>query len=141
MKKLILIFIIVLPLISYADTLDYWSVYLNDSLIGQYNSMSNDNEIEIVLREQTIDQNDTISIVYGNDHPCIKCEYYYAVKDKNEGVKIYVERRNEILQKVFFPLSKLKGFNRSKEFEFFVFENSYINDKDIYTVLFKLKIE
>ena len=37
MKKFILIFITLLPLISYSDTLDYWSVYLNDSLVGEFN--------------------------------------------------------------------------------------------------------
>ena len=139
MKKLILIFITILPLISHADTLDYWSVYLNDSLIGQYNSISNDNEI--VLNRQSIHQNDTISIIYGNDHHCSRCEYYYAVKDTDGGIKIHVERRSEILKKVFFPLLKIKEFTRSKEFEFFVYENSYTNDKDIYTLLFKMRIE
>lgn len=139
MKKLILLFITVFPLMCFAGKLGYWSVYLNDSLIGQFNSFSNDNEI--VLKRESIQQNDTISIIYHNDQPCSKCEYYYAVKDNVSGFKIDKERRSEILKEVFFPLFKIKEFTGSNEFVFFVHENSYIDSKDIYTQLLKLRME
>ncbi len=139
MKKLILILLTILPLFGYADTLDYWSIYLNDSLIGQYNSLSED--IEIVLNRESIKQNDTISILYGNDHPCSQCEYYYAVKEKIYDTKLEVERRNHILKEVYFPLLTLKKFIWCKEFEFSVYMNSYTNEKDTYTILLRLRLE
>lgn len=140
MKKLILTIIIVLPLISYADTLDHWSVYLNNIPIGNFNSTSND--INIILNRKLIQQNDTISIIYGNDTPCSTCEYYYAVKDKNNGTKIHVERRNKILKKIDFPLLKIKKFTQSKEFEFFVYiYKSLTNNQNKHTILIQLKIE
>ena len=128
-----------LPLVSFADTLDYWSVYINDSLIAKYNSISTDNSI--ILNKKLIEEYDTISIKYGNDHPCSKCEYYFAVKDKDNGIKIHVERSKYIYKKINFPISKLKEFKHSNEFEFFVYEDRFLDDKNYYTLLVKLKIE
>ena len=129
----------ILPTESFADTLDFWSVYLNDSLIAELNMTSDDFNME--LDKQTINVNDTISIVYGNDHPCYNCEYYYAVKDRKDGIKIHVERRNRTTEKVYFPLIKLKEYTGFNEFEFFVYEHSYVNDDASYLVLFTLKLE
>ncbi len=126
-----------------SDTLDYWSVYLNDSLVGNYNTQSTDNELS--LNEKIINENDTISIIYGNDHPCTRCEYYYAVREMTNRVKLQAVRKKKILNKVSFSLSQLKAHTirneeLSGEFELFLHEDNYISEIDPYTILFRLKI-
>ncbi len=128
---------------GFADTLDYWSVYLNDSLIGHYNTLSTDNEM--TLNISVINENDTINIIYGNDHPCAKCEYYYAVREMKNRVKVQAVRKKKILTKVSFSLNQLKTRmikyqEIPSDFEFFLYEDNYISEIDPYTILFKLKI-
>src|SRR5690606_13386990 len=128
---------------GFADTLDYWSVYLNDSLIGHYNTLSTDNEM--ILNISVINENDTINIIYGNDHPCTKCEYYYAVREMKNRVKVQAVRKKKILTKVSFSLNQLKTRmikyqEIPSDFEFFLYEDNYISEIDPYTILFKLKI-
>ena len=128
---------------GFADTLDYWSVYLNDSLIGHYNTLSTDNEMTLSI--SVINENDTINIIYGNDHPCTKCEYYYAAREMKNRVKVQAVRKKKILTKVSFSLNQLKTrMIKYQEvpidFEFFLHEDNYISEIDPYTILFKLKI-
>ncbi|UKN02712.1 hypothetical protein K6119_04185 [Paracrocinitomix mangrovi] len=139
MKKFVIICLIMVPFVGYCDTLDYWTVHLNSKLLGQYNELSNDNEI--VLKSDSILETDTIFITYGNDHPCVKCEYYFAVKDSLDGIKIHVERKHQIPARTSYPLKKLKNFHGQKEFLFFLYEDDWTGDHNIYTVLFRLKIE
>jgi hypothetical protein len=127
-----------------SDTLDYWSAYINDSLIGNYNTLSTDNEIS--LSKELINENDTISLIYGNDHPCTRCEYYYAVREMTNRVKLQVVRKKKILTKVSFSLNQLKTYIIRNEqfpsdFELFLHEDNYISENDPYTILYRLKIE
>ena len=136
--KGVLIYLLFLPLIGYCDTLDYWTVYLNDSIIGQYNTTSTENCIEV--NRNSINVTDTIYIKYGNDHTCNKCEYYYALKDINFGVKLHVERKYKILEKISFPLIVAKDWKRSNEFEIFLMEDNYLSQKQHYTLLLQIII-
>jgi hypothetical protein len=143
MKKLIILFFMSISFAGFADTLDYWSVYLNDSLIGHYNTLSTDNEVS--LSGNLINENDTISIIYGNDHPCSRCEYYYAVREMTNRVKLQAVRKKKILTKISFSLNQLKthmirNLVIPSDFEFFLYEDNYISEIDPYTILFKLKI-
>lgn len=128
---------------GFADTLDYWSVYLNDSLIGHYNTLSTDNEMTLSI--SVINEIDTINIIYGNDHPCSKCEYYYAAREMKNRVKVQALRKKKILTKVSFSLNQLKTRmikyqEVPSDFEFFLHEDNYISENTPYTILFKLKI-
>jgi len=139
MTKIFLFFFLsFLPFFGNADTLDYWSVYQNDSLIAQYNSSYSEKEISISRKNSS--ERDTLFIVYGNDHPCTKCEYYYAIKDTN-GVKILVQRSKNILEKITFPLLPIKQYLGSNEFVVFVYEDNYLKDENTYIELFTLKLE
>ncbi len=138
MKKILLICIVFLPLVGFCDTLDYWSVYVNDSLIGEFTTESKDNEFEINYHE--IKESDTLTIIYGNDHPCVKCEYYYLLKEMYTGHKTHVERRNEILQKVSFPLVKLRKYEPLREFAIYVSEINYTVNKNSHTQLIRLNL-
>lgn len=139
MKNLLLVILLAISLYSWADTLDYWTVYHNDSILVKYNSVSKLKQL--ILKSDKINNKDSIFIVYGNDHPCSRCEYYFAVKDINNGVKVHVKREKQPYIKVGFPLEKLKSFKLDNEFVFFLYEDSYIKERNSYIDLFYLKIE
>lgn len=139
MKNLLLVILLSIPFFCWADTLDYWTVYYNDSILVKYNS--NSKLEQFILKSDKINKNDSIFIVYGNDHPCGRCEYYFAVKDLHNGVKIHVKREKQHFIKVGFPLAKLKRFKLDNEFVFFLYEDTYIKERNSYLDLFYLKIE
>lgn len=135
-----LLFLLSFPVFCWADTLDFWTVYYNDSIIGRFNS--NSTLDELILKSGKIKKNDSIFIVYGNDHPCINCEYYFSVKDKDNGVKIYVKRERKLYVMVGFPLDKLNRYKHDNEFVFFLHEDNFENKhNNVYIDLFHLKIE
>ncbi|MEO9531981.1 MAG: hypothetical protein ABJG68_07355 [Crocinitomicaceae bacterium] len=140
MKFFLLIGLIIFPFIGFCDTLDYWTIHLNENELGKYNSASEN--IEIVLKMDSISDSDTIYITYGNDHPCVRCEYYHAVKDIESRIKIHVNRLHVLNKTVSYPLKKLIEFFGKKDFVFFVYEDDWTGkSNNVYTELLKLKIE
>ena len=96
MKILFLLFLS-LNINCFADTLDVWSIHKNDSTLKKFNELSDNLDIDISVL--TITKNDSISITYRDDTPCINCEFFLlaesdrdkkimSVKIKNEGEKI-----------------------------------------------------
>lgn len=143
MRNVIHFLIFSIPFFGYADTLDYWSVHLNDQLIGNYNSNSKDNKL--VLNKDSISESDTLVLVYGNDHPCLYCEYYYAMKDILGGIKLHVQREKTILKKIKFPMRKILEQNqshfKSQKFVIMLFQDLYYKDPDPYMELFYVYLE
>lgn len=81
MKQLLIIFsFLLISLSGFCDTLDYWHVYLNDELIAQFNSVSQD--LTVNLKKSDLKSTDTITVRYGSDHPCVDCIY---------GLEVFVE--------------------------------------------------
>ncbi|MFK8046515.1 MAG: hypothetical protein AB8B72_13545 [Crocinitomicaceae bacterium] len=139
MRFLIAAYLVVLPTLVFSDTLDYWTVYLNDSLIASYNLASTNKSI--TLNRELLSSKDTISVFYANDHPCTKCEYYFAAEDVKGGVKVHTDRVKRQFRLVYFPLSKLINFKTGNEFKFSVVEIAYKDGQTKYCPLFVLKIE
>lgn len=73
---LFFLFLFVGP-IAKCDTLDFWCVYLNDELIGQFYELSNEKIIRLQLKE--LNESDEITVRYGSDHPCGECIYILTV--------------------------------------------------------------
>jgi len=139
MKKLILSFLLFAPFIGQSDTLDYWSVYLNDSLIGQFNVLTPDPLLR--LDKESIRSTDTIFVIYGNDHPCASSDYYFAIKERERGIKLIAERRKQLGVKIPFPLVGLKNYEGTLDFECFVYEDRYGGEEGVYLALFRLLLE
>ncbi len=139
MKKFILSFLLFVPFTGQCDTLDYWSVYLNDSLIGQFNVLTPDPLLR--LDKESIHSTDTIFVIYNNDHPCGRCDYYFAIKASENGNKLIAERRKKIGIKIPFPLVGLKNYEGSLDFECFVYEDRYGGKEGVYLALFRLLIQ
>ena len=138
MKKVLVFILLSSPFFGFCDTLDFWAIYMNDSLIGRYNVAM---EVpEIVLKRDSIDYNDTLFIQYGNDHPCVNCEYHFGAKQLSNGVPFDAVRRAGFKEQIPFRLERFLKTKRGNEFEFFVRERSEIKD-NLSVKLFILKIE
>jgi hypothetical protein len=138
MNIIVLLFIALLPFSGFSDTLDYWSVYLNEDIVGKFNSFSTNNEI--ALNREDIKPTDSLYITYGNDHPCANCTYYYMVKERDLAMK-YGKTAKNLNTKISFSLYKLSEFLGSKYFEFSVYDGIYTKELLSYVILFRLKFE
>ena len=105
MKQLIIILTLLFTSLNgYCDTLDYWHVYVNDSLVAEFNSTSND--LTINLKRTELKISDTITVRHGTDHPCSNCHYglnvLVEIKEKTPKVEV-----TENFGKLSIPLSEL----------------------------------
>lgn len=74
-----------------ADTLDYWKIYLNDSLLGTFNFHSTIPEIELSRLNYG---EDSLDIRLFTDTPCSRCKYELFAKDQRNR-KLFVYEMNE----------------------------------------------
>ena len=121
-KILIIIGLLILPLIGFCDTLDYWHVYYNDSVIAKFNSVSQDLKIEIARSK--IKEGDTLTVRHGDDTPCINCKFVLFVRDEKKR-KLRITETDEFWGKLSFGLKDLTGFgdkNESKRYDFYYWE-------------------
>ena len=77
LKHLLFFLVFFVSYSAKCDTLDFWSVYLNDELIGQFYEMSNEKKIQLKLYD--LKESDQITVRYGSDHPCVDCIYQLSV--------------------------------------------------------------
>lgn len=129
MKKiLITLGLLMLPFIGFSDTLDYWHVYYNDSVIAKFNSVSQDLEIEI--DRSRIKEGDTLTLRHGVD-TCINCKFVLFVRDEKKR-KLRITETSEFRGKLSFGLMDLIEFgdkNESKRYDFYYWEQDDSGDK------------
>ena len=112
----------VIPLMGFCDTLDYWHVYYNDSVIAKFNSVSQDLEIEI--DKSKIKDGDIISVRHGDDTPCVDCKFVLFVRDEKKR-KLRITETDEFWGKLSFDVKDLIEFgdkNESKRYDFYYWE-------------------
>ena len=108
-KFLILLAFVAVNFLGYCDTLDYYHVYLNDSLIGKYNSLSK--QPSITLIESELNDSDVITVRYGTDHPCFECVYVLTAFAEIKA-QIPSATTNEQFGKLSIPMKDLIYFNK-----------------------------
>ena len=119
MKKLLLaISFLTFSLSGYCDTLDYYHVYFNDSLIGKYNSISERPVLE--LSESDVQEDDMITVRYGTDHPCVECIYVLSVNIEVKE-KTPEAETTENFGKLSIPLKDLFYFRQKYGIDSFYF--------------------
>jgi len=121
-KILITLGLLMSPFIGFCDTLDYWHVYYNDSVIAKFNSVSPDLKIEI--DRSKIKEGDTLTVRHGDDTPCINCKFVLFVRDEKKR-KLRNTETNEFWGKLSFGLKDLIEFgdkNESKRYDFYYWE-------------------
>lgn len=131
---------IAITFLAYCDTLDYYHVYLNDSLIGQYNSFST--QPSITLKESELTDADVITVRYGTDHPCFDCVHVLTAFAEIKA-QIPSATTDENFGKLSIPMKDLIYFNKlfgvdKFHFNYSIKTNGQFEDKPIY--LFELKI-
>lgn len=128
-----------ITLFGYCGTLDYYHLYLNDSLIGQYNSLSE--KPSITLKSSELKDDDIITVRYGTDHPCVDCVYVLSVlievKEKAPEAETI-----ENFGKLSIQIKDLRYFQKKYEIDKYHFNYSVrtknrMNDNGAY--LFELK--
>tara|TARA_B110000211_G_C13983753_1_gene510698 strand:- start:718 stop:1146 length:429 start_codon:yes stop_codon:yes gene_type:complete len=142
MKKLLSIICFVLfSLKGYCDTLDYYHIFINDSIIGQYNSRSAVDTI--IIQSEKFKKSDRLIIRYAKDHPCVKCIY---------GIKVFCEIKEELPQsetkenfaKLSISLNRLKNLRDKyglESFKLYYYTRGLEGLNQITTSLFVLKLE
>ena len=144
LKKLFIIFIILISIKSYGvklDTLDYWHVYLNEKVLSKYNSVSKD--LVINIDKSKIKENDTISIRYGSDTRCVNCKYILFVRDEKKH-KLRVTETKNYWNKLSFGLKDLIEFgqkNKSKRYDFYYWERDENGTNSPMILVLQMKIE
>lgn len=123
MKKLttILTFLLI-SLNGFCDTIDYWHVYINDSLVAKFDENSKD--LTFKLKASGIKNEDKITIRYFKDTHCIDCIYGLFVRDQ-QNRKLRETTTKEHFGKLTLSLKDLTDFgklNNSKEYHFNFFE-------------------
>jgi hypothetical protein len=72
---------------SNADTIDYWHVYYNNTLLANINQ--NQEGYKLKLNKGDMKPGDSLSIIYYNDTPCQDCETtLYVQGDNNHTLKL-----------------------------------------------------
>ena len=123
MKQIAIIFgLLTMSLKGQCDTLDYWHVYYNDSVIAKFNSVSRD--LTIQFDHRNIKPTDTISIRHGDDTPCFDCTFVLFVKDDKKR-KLRTIETKESWGKLSLSLTDLIDIgqkNGSKRYDFLYWE-------------------
>jgi hypothetical protein len=121
-KFLITLGLLILPLMGFCDTLNYWHIYYNDSVIAKFNAASQDLKIEI--DRSKIREGDSLTIRYFDDTPCNNCKSVLFVRDEKKR-KMRVTETNELLGKLSLELKDLIEFGdkqESKRYDFYYWE-------------------
>lgn len=86
------------------DFWDYCDVYYNDSLIAQFNDVSEN--LTVQLSKGNISPTDSITIKHGDDTPCIDCTFSLYVFDEQK-TKLAETKTTLFFGKLILPLSML----------------------------------
>lgn len=121
------------------DTIDYWHVYLNDSLIAEFNANSADKTIRLNRKELSSDDN--LVVRYGTCMHCIDCHYSLEISLDIAEPKPSVESK-EYFGKLAYPLDYLLNVNRKYDRTKFQFYCQVGISKGSYrTRVFELQLE
>jgi len=132
---------VTLSFIGFCDTLDFYNVYLNDSLLGQFNLNSDKPSFEFNTSE--IKKTDSITVKYGTDTPGVNCTYILSVlievKEKTPEA-----RTNKPSEKLSIPAKELIYFKNKYSINEFHFIYSILTKEETYiggVYLFSIKFE
>ena len=141
MKQLtILFFFLIISINGFCDTIDYWHVYINEKLVGEFNE--NSKEMTINVKKTELKGNDIITVRYGTDNPCVDCIYGLTViadfKRKAPEVKTKEHfGKLSILFKDLLDIQKTDGINK---FYFNYYERANNGTKDTGRLLFAVAL-
>ncbi len=120
MKNLILaIALIATPLLSFADTVDYWHVSINDQVIARFNSATKNPAL--TLKKSDYKEGDKISIRYGDDTPCSKCMFSIMIMNDKDR-RLRANKTTEFWGPISFDLFDLIHVGEQNETSYYDFK-------------------
>lgn len=139
-RLLILIGFSVLSQTAIGDTIDYWHVYYNDSVIGKYHQGT---QPSITIDRNAIKKGDTLTIRYSDDTPCSECTYYLMAKDER-GRRLLTTTTKRHWGKLSFQLTDLMDACHRldcKQYRFHYAEQGYTKGPMMTTLILTMNIE
>jgi thioredoxin-related protein len=140
MKQIaIILTFILLSLNGSGDTIDYWHVYINDSLVAKFDENSKD--LTFKLDARSIREEDKITIRYFKDTHCIDCTYFLFVRDQ-QNRKLREANTTEHFGKLTLSLKDIHEFAKVsayKEFLFDFFERDINGESSAFRHILTLK--
>lgn len=140
MKPLVILSIMacVLPLNLKADTIDYWHVYYNNTMIHDFNGWK---EKVVVLKLSTIKKSDYLGVKYFKDMLCHSCINYLTI-EKKETKRLKSEEGQGTGNLIKIPLSSLmKHFKDTGQREYNVYYVEKRGEEKRRYFVFSLKLE
>ncbi len=137
-KTLITLILLILPIIGFCDTLDYWEVYRNDAVIARFNSASRDLKIE--MDRSQIKKGDTLTLRHGDDTPCNNCKIVLFVRD-DKMRKLGLTETKKCCGNLSFALTNLVEFGgeiKSKRLDFYYWEKDHNGDATEMQLVFQV---
>ena len=120
-KSLLAFLLLTIPLSSFNDFVDYWTVKLNGNIIYDSNNDKNTGANKIYqfkVQSNKITSNDTIEIQYFKDAPC-DCLYNYSIAEYSLDSgrflgNIYKDQNTSLLQSYKVPLLDILNNNSTE---------------------------
>jgi hypothetical protein len=105
------------------DTIDYWHVYYNNTMIGDFTQLSSSRKVN--LNEKNIKPGDSIIVKYFRDTPCFDCSTLLVVGDESKR-SVLTKCGKGTLTPLSVHLAELLEFKKRNKnnsfFEIFYFE-------------------
>ena len=118
------IFILTLiPLSGISDTIDFWEVYINDSLVAEFHDPK---DAFMKIKSDNIRDTDKITIKYFQDAVCTDCFYELIVQDEQKR-RLGETTTTEHFGELTFSLNSLMALgkdNNTEEFHFYFSQRS-----------------
>lgn len=101
MRYIIFLAILLLPVCSFADTIDYYHVFFRGKQVGNY---SQGQIIRVVLKADSITTFDTLKVNVHRDHGCSNCTYSLLIFGPKGPMMVDTTQRTENFHIVLAPL-------------------------------------
>lgn len=141
MKKLFFLLLLFagMCLAAKADTIDFWHVYKNGIKVKEFNGFGKN---ELVISQQLIQNNDTLTVRYFRDTPCSDCPSTLTIEDEKHRI-ITSGSGKGTFKPVSVPLRDVLAFSTAtgkKTFDVFYFEGD-IRGRSQKIMLFTIRLE
>lgn len=129
-QKITLLLFLLTSMTAFCDTLDFWHVYINNKLVAQFNETTKD--LSVLIKKTEINENDTLTVRYGSDHPCADCIYGLIVLAEIKR-KSPEATTKEHFGKLSIPIKAFLEIQKSNELSKFYFNYYEKTNKGIET--------
>lgn len=122
----------------YAETLDFWQVYVNKEKIKEFRTAGKQNKV--ILTSSSVKAADSLRIQYFTAAGCDRCSYVLRIATENKISLFEVPSNTKTISLSLKELLKLQIANNAQPLDVCLIENRGFQKKKE-TTLFTVKIE